>query len=111
MGAKRGFPPTRKSTMYDYSDSIQRYNDLHNIGRTAAFAVAQSQEAFERLKHVLEEEDATILVNIGEGGRKTFGPVLPQALDVDSAECCNVLDPIRVPGREAPKKKVEVKFK
>jgi zinc finger SWIM domain-containing protein 3 len=86
MGAKRGFPPTRKSTMYDYSDSVQRYNDLHNIGRTAAFTAAQSQEAFERLKHVLEEEAATVPVNIGEGGRKTFGPVLPQALDVDSAE-------------------------
>jgi zinc finger SWIM domain-containing protein 3 len=46
MGAKRGFPPTRKSTMYDYSDSVQRYNDLHNIGRTTAFAAAQSKEAF-----------------------------------------------------------------
>jgi hypothetical protein len=45
-----------------------------------------------------------IPLNIGEGGRKTFGPMLPQALDVDSAECCNVLDPIRVLGRGAPKK-------
>jgi zinc finger SWIM domain-containing protein 3 len=43
--------------------------------------------------------------NRGEGGCKTFGPVLPQALDVDSAEWCNVLDPIRVPGRGAPKLK------
>jgi zinc finger SWIM domain-containing protein 3 len=107
MGAKHGFPPTRKSTMYDYSDSVQRYNDLHNISRTAAFAAAQSQEAFERLKHVLEEEAATIPVNIGGGGCKTFGPVLPQALDVDSVECCNVLDPIRMPGRGAPKKKLK----
>jgi zinc finger SWIM domain-containing protein 3 len=48
-----------------------------------------------------------IPINIGEGGRKTFGPVLPQALDVDSAKYCNVLDPIRVPGREAPKKKLK----
>jgi zinc finger SWIM domain-containing protein 3 len=54
IAAKRGFPTTRKSTMYDYSNSVQRYNDLCNIGRTAAFAAAQSQEAFERLKHVLE---------------------------------------------------------
>jgi zinc finger SWIM domain-containing protein 3 len=107
MGAKRGFPPTRKITMYDYSNSIQRYNDLHNISQTAAFVVAQSQEAFERLKHVLEEEVATIPVNRGEGGRKTFGPVLPQALDVDSTECYNVLDPIRVLSRGAPKKKLK----
>jgi zinc finger SWIM domain-containing protein 3 len=42
--------------MYDYSDSVQRYNDLHNIGRTTAFAAAQSQEALERLKRFLEEE-------------------------------------------------------
>jgi zinc finger SWIM domain-containing protein 3 len=93
--------------MYDYSDSVQRYNDLHNIGRTAAFAAAQSQEAFERLKRVLEEEAATIPVNIGEGGHKMFDLVLPQALDVDSVERCNVLDPIRVSGRGAPKKKLK----
>jgi zinc finger SWIM domain-containing protein 3 len=48
--------------MYDYFDSVQRYNDLHNIGRTATFTAAQSQEAFERLKHVLEEEAAMIPV-------------------------------------------------
>jgi zinc finger SWIM domain-containing protein 3 len=86
MCAKRGFPPTRKRTMYDYYDSVQRYNDLHNISQTAAYAAAQSQEAFEQLKHVLEEEAAMIPQNRGEGGRKMFGPVLPQALDVDSAE-------------------------
>jgi zinc finger SWIM domain-containing protein 3 len=73
----------------------------------ATFAATQSQEAFERLKRVLEEEAAMTSVNIGEGGRKTFGPVLPQALDVDSAKFCNVLDPIRVPGRGAPKKKLK----
>jgi zinc finger SWIM domain-containing protein 3 len=82
IDAKREFPPTRKITMYDYSDSVQRYNDLR----------------------VLEEEAATIPVNIGEGGRKTFGPVLPQALDVDFAKCCNILDPIRVLGRGARRK-------
>jgi zinc finger SWIM domain-containing protein 3 len=70
----------------------------------ATFTATQSQEAFEQLKRVLEEEVAMISVNIGEGGRKTFGPILPQALDVDSVKCCNVLDPIRVPGRGAPKK-------
>jgi hypothetical protein len=43
----------------------------------AAFVAGQSQEAFERLKHVIEEEAAMIPVNIGEAGRKTLGPVLP----------------------------------
>jgi hypothetical protein len=45
--------------------------------------------------------------NRGEGGRKTFGPMLPQSLDVDFAECCNILDPIQVPGRRSLKKKLK----
>ncbi|KAL6630579.1 hypothetical protein ACP70R_028652 [Stipagrostis hirtigluma subsp. patula] len=109
MGAKRGFPPTRKSTMYDYSDSVQRYHELHNISQMTSFAASQSLEAYERLKRVLEEEAAMILPNRGEGegGRKRFGPVLTQGGLDDYAESYNVLDPICVPGRGAPKKKMK----
>lgn len=109
MVAKRGFPPTRKSTMYDYSDSVQRYHELHNISQMTSFAASQSLEAYERLKRVLEEEAAMIVPNRGEGegGRKRFGPVLTQGGLDDYAESCNVRDPIRVPGRGAPKKKMK----
>jgi len=103
-GAKRGFPPIRKSAMYDYSDSLQRYHELHNISQTASFVASQSLEAYGRLKRVLHEEAAMIPPNGGENGGKRFGPVLPQALDVDSAD---VFDPIHVPGRGAPKKKLK----
>ncbi|CAN6348504.1 unnamed protein product, partial [Urochloa humidicola] len=107
MGAKRGFPPTRKSTMYDYSDSVQRYHELHNISQTTSFAASQSLEAYEWLKRVLEEEAAMIPPNRGDGGGKKFGPVLPQALEDDYVQSCNVLEPVRVPGRGAPKKKLK----
>jgi zinc finger SWIM domain-containing protein 3 len=103
-GAKNAFAPIRKSTMYDYSDSLQRYHELRNISHTTSFVASRSPEAYERLKHVLHEEAAVILPNGGENGDNKYGPVLPQDLDVDSAEYRNVLDPMHVPGRGAPKK-------
>ena len=93
--------------MYDYSDSLQRYHELRNINHTASFVASHSPEAYERLKHVLHEEAAMILPNGGENGDKRYGPVVPQVLDVDSAESRNVLDPMHVPDRGAPKKKLK----
>ncbi|CAD6252687.1 unnamed protein product [Miscanthus lutarioriparius] len=49
-GAKSAFPPIRKSTMYDYSYSLQRYHELRNISHTASFVASRSSEAYERLK-------------------------------------------------------------
>ena len=106
-GAKSAFPPIRKSTMYDYSDSLQRYHELRNISHTASFVASCSPEAYERLKRVLHEEATMILPNGGENEDKRYGPVLPQCMDVDSAESRNVLDPMHVPGRGAPKKKLK----
>ena len=63
--------------MYDYSDSLQRYHELHNISQTASFVASQSLEAYGLLKHVLHEEAAMIPPNGGENGGKRFGPVLP----------------------------------
>ena len=48
-----------------------------------------------------------ILPNGGENRDKRYGPVVPQALDVDSTESKNVLDPMHVPGRGASKKKLK----
>jgi zinc finger SWIM domain-containing protein 3 len=92
--------------MYDYSDSLQRYHELRNISHTASFVASRSPEAYERFKRVLHEE-AMILPNRGENGDNRYGPVLPQDLDVDSAESRNVLDPMHVSGRGALKKKLK----
>ncbi|XP_021321349.1 protein FAR1-RELATED SEQUENCE 5 [Sorghum bicolor] len=106
-GAKAAFAPIRKSTMYDYSDSLHRYRELRNISHTASFVASRSLEAYERLKHVLHEEDAMIPPNGGDNGGNSYGPVLPQAQDVGSTVSTNVLDPMHVPGRGAPKKKLK----
>ena len=79
--------------MYDYSDSLQRYHELRNTSHTASFVASRSPEAYERLKRVLHEEAAMILPNGGENGDKRYAPVLPQCMDVDSAESRNVLIP------------------
>ena len=86
--------------MYDYTDSLQKYCELCNIGHTASFV-------YERLKRVLEEEAAMILPNGGENRGKRYGLVLLQALDVDSTESKDVLDPMYVPSRGALKKKLK----
>ena len=65
-GAKSAFPPIRKSTMYDYSDSLQRYHELRNISHTASFVASRSPKAYERLKRVLHGKAAMILPNGGE---------------------------------------------
>ena len=107
MGVKSAFPLKRKSTMYDYSESLQRYRELRNISHAATFAASRSLESYERLKHVLQDEAAMNLSN-GEYNRgKRFGPVLPQAPDVASVAFSNVLDPLHVPGRGAPKKNLK----
>jgi len=106
-GAKGAFPPIRKSSIYDYTDSLQKYRELCNIGHSASFVASRSPEAYERLKHVLEEEAAMMLPNGGEIAGNRYGPVLLQAVDVDSTECRDVLDPMYVPGRGAPKKKLK----
>ena len=60
-----------------------------------------------RTKHVLEQEAAVIMPNAGANEGKMYGPVLPQVLDVDCEEFRDVLDPMTMPGRGAPKKKLK----
>ncbi|KAG2539406.1 hypothetical protein PVAP13_9NG472614 [Panicum virgatum] len=104
MGAKSAFPPIRTSTMYEYSATLLRYRDLRNISRAASFSASRSTEAYELLRGALQEA-ATILPNVGANEGNMYGPVLPQAPEADCEDIRDVLDPMHVPGRGAPKKK------
>ena len=77
MGAKRAFLTIRKSTMYDYSPTLLRFRELHNLSLAAAFIASRSTEAYERAKRVLEQEAAVIVPNAGANEGKMYGPVLP----------------------------------
>ena len=107
MGAKRAFPTIRKSTMYDYSPILLRFCELRNLSLAVAFVASCSPEAYERTKRVLEQEAVVIVPNAGANEGKMYGPVLPQASEVDCEEFRDVLDPMTVPGRGAPKKKLK----
>ncbi|XP_039778235.1 protein FAR1-RELATED SEQUENCE 5-like [Panicum virgatum] len=65
---------------------------------TAAFIASRSTEGYERIKRVLEQEAAVIMPNAGANEGKMYGPVLPQAPEVDCEEFRDVLDPMHVPG-------------
>ena len=93
MGAKRAFPTIRKSTMYDYSPTLLRFCELRNLSFAAAFIASRSTEAYERTKRVLEQEAAVIMPNAGANEGKMYGPLLPQAPEVDCEEFRDVLDP------------------
>ena len=95
--------------MYDYSPILLRFHELRNLSLAAAFVASRSTEAYERTKHVLEQA-AVIMPNAGANEGKMYGPVLPQALEVDCEEFRDVLDPMTVPA-EGPEEKVEVKFR
>jgi len=58
-GGKSAFPPIRKSSMYDYTDSLQKYRELCNIGHSASFVASRSTEAYELLRGALQEAAMT----------------------------------------------------
>ena len=107
MGVKRAFPTIRKSTMYDYSPTLLRFQELRNLSLAAAFVASRSTKAYERTKRVLEQEATVIVPNAGANEGKMYGPVLPQVPEVDCEEFRDVLDPMTVPGRGVPKKKLK----
>jgi zinc finger SWIM domain-containing protein 3 len=107
MGAKHAFPTIRKSTMYDYSPTLLRFSELHNLSLVVAFVASHSTEAYERTKRVLEQEAAVIMPNAGANEGKMYGSVRPQAPEVGCEEFRDVLDPMTVPDRGAPKKKLK----
>jgi len=93
MGVKRAFPTTRKSSMYDYSLTLLRFRELRNLSLAAAFVASRSTKAYERTKRVLKQEAAVIVPNAGANEGKMYGPLLPQAPEVDCEEFRDVLDP------------------
>jgi len=105
--AKYGLNTTRKSTLYDYSVNLDRYRELRNLSHAASFRASQSIESYERLKKLLSEEVATNDLACGDNDGVWYGPVLPQTQQSDSDTTGMVLDPIRVPGRGAPKKRLQ----
>jgi len=107
MGAKRAFPPIKKSTMYDYSPTLLRYRELRKLSLDVSFAASRSTKGYEWIKRVLKQEAAVIMPNVGANEGNMYGPVLPQAPEVDCEEFRDVLDPMHVPGRGAPKKKLK----
>ena len=107
MGAKNAFPPLRKSTMYEYSITLLRYCGLRNISRATSFSASRSTEGYERLKGAVLQEAGMILPNVGANEGKMYGPVLPQALEANYEDIRDVLDPLHVPDRGAPKKKLK----
>ena len=107
MGVKRAFPTIRKSTMYDYSPTLLRFRELRNLSLAAAFVASRAPETYERTKRVLEQEAAVIMPNAGANEGKMYGSVRPQAPEVGCEEFRDVLDPMTVPGRGVPKKKLK----
>ena len=69
--------------MYDYSPTLLRFRELRNLSLAAAFVASRSTKAYERTKRVLEQEDVVIVPNAGANEGKMYGPVLPQASEVD----------------------------
>ena len=108
MGAKHAFPTITKSTMYDYSPTLLRYRELCNLSLAASFAASRSTEGYEWIKCVLEQEAAVIMPNAGANKGNMYGPVPPQAPEVDCEEFRDVLDPMHVPSRRALKKKLKL---
>ena len=93
--------------MYDYSPTLLRYRELRKLSLAASFAASRSTEGYEWIKCVLEQEAAMIMPNAGANKGNMYGPVPPQAPEVDCEEFKDVLDPMHVLGRGAPKKKLK----
>ena len=121
MSAKCAFAPTRKSEMYAYSAALQRYRKLRNFSHIACFKACHSDEAFQHLKRVLEGQDVckgstseqadSKGSTNAQGNSIRFGPLMPQSANLNGEGFEKVLDPVHVPGRGAPKKRLQAKMK
>ncbi|WVZ94569.1 hypothetical protein U9M48_040448, partial [Paspalum notatum var. saurae] len=105
--AKCAMNPTRKSTTYEYSLILQRYRELRKLSHAASFRAAQSSESYQRLKRVLCEDLANKDMVGADNEGIRVGPILPRTIEPEFENTENVLDPIRVPGRGAPKKRMK----
>ncbi|XP_062180823.1 protein FAR1-RELATED SEQUENCE 5-like [Phragmites australis] len=105
MSAKSAFPPIRKSSIYDYSQSLERYRDLRNLSHAASFKASQSDASYVHMKRVLNEIVGSNDACNPEKKHMRYGPVLTQAHQAHSLNLDKVLDPVQVKSRGAPKKK------
>ena len=121
MNAKCAYAPTRKNQMYDYSVSLQRYRELRNCSHAASFKACHSHEDYHRLKMLLqaqhhgkqssfEQADSKESTN-AQYNNIRFGPLMPQSANLDGEGFEKVLDPVHVPGRGAPKKRLQARMK
>jgi zinc finger SWIM domain-containing protein 3 len=110
MSAKCAYPSSRKNEMYDYSISLERYRELRNLSHAACFRACQSDEAYERLKMVMNAQSNDQESTSDQKEPIRFGPVLPQTAQLGSGNLEKVLDPLRVQGRGAPKKRLQAKM-
>jgi len=109
MRAKAGFPPIRKSSMYDTSQSLEKYRELRNLSHEASFKASQSDESFLYMKHVLCEIVGSNNASNAQVNNVSCGPVLAQSLHAELPNEGMVLDPVAVKSKGAPKKEKRVK--
>jgi len=105
MGAKSAFAPIRKSSMYDYSQSLERYRELRDLSQAACLKSSQTDASYMRMKHVLSEMIGASDEGNNDKESLCYGPVLPQAVQAESHSEDRILDPLQVKSRGAPKKK------
>ena len=111
MGAKSAYPPNRKSDMYEYSKILMRYHELRKLSNAKTIRACLSDEAYEHLKMLLKAEAASKETSSGQNECIRFGPVLSQTAQHDYGDLGNLLDPVHVQGRGAPKKRLHAKMK
>ena len=116
MRAKFAYAPTRKNEMYDYLASLQRYRQVRNFSHATCFKACHSDEDYHRLKMLSEAQHHGKQSSFEQADSKEstnaqhysirFGPLMRHSEKVDK-----VLDPVHVPGRGAPKKRLQAKTK
>ncbi|XP_073359672.1 protein FAR1-RELATED SEQUENCE 4-like [Aegilops tauschii subsp. strangulata] len=94
----------------------RRYRELRNCSHAASFKACHSDEDYHRLIMLLQAQHHGKQSSFEQANSKEssnaqhnnirFGPLMPHSEKVDK-----VLDPVHVPGRGAPKKRLQAKTK
>jgi zinc finger SWIM domain-containing protein 3 len=80
MSAKCAYPLSKKNEMYNYSISLERCRELRNLSHTACFRAYQSDEAYQRLKMVMNAQADDHESTSDKKKPIRFGSVLPQTV-------------------------------
>ena len=111
MSAKSAYPPTRTNDMYEFLVFMLRYRELRKMSDKVCFRAAESEGAYKRMKMCLNEQADKKEPNTDQKECIRFGPSVAQTTQFCSVDLGNVLDPVRVQGRGAPKKRLQAKMK